>query len=86
MLGVSSNHYVWLDFEQQPVAMVAQRVPHPAWQRLSAGSGSKGRRWFDWAALRLAGAEGGWQRWLLVRRVSNHVKLPLNYNTVHIKS
>jgi SRSO17 transposase len=68
VLGVSSNHYVWLDFEQQPVAVVAQRLPRTAWRRLSAGSGSKGPRWFDWAALRLPGAEGGWQRWLLVRR------------------
>jgi SRSO17 transposase len=68
VLGVSSNHYVWLDFEQQPVAVVAQRLPRTAWRRLSAGSGSKGPRWFDWAALRLPGAERGWQRWLLVRR------------------
>jgi hypothetical protein len=50
------------------VAVVAQQVPRQAWQRLSAGSGSKGPRWFEWAALRLPGAEGGWQRWLLLRR------------------
>jgi SRSO17 transposase len=37
VLSVSSNHYVWLDFEQQPVAVVAQRLPHTAWRRLSAG-------------------------------------------------
>ena len=68
VLGVSGNHYVWVDWQQRPVAVVAQRLPRQAWQRLSAGSGSKGRRWFDWAALRLPGAERGWQRWLLVRR------------------
>jgi SRSO17 transposase len=68
VLGVSSNHYVWLDFEQRPVAVVAQQLPRTAWQRLSAGSGSKGPRWFEWAVLPLAGAQGGWQRWLLVRR------------------
>jgi SRSO17 transposase len=68
VLGVSGNHYVWIDWQQRPVAVVAQRVPGTAWQRLSAGSGSKGPRWFDWAALRLAGAAGGWQRWLLLRR------------------
>jgi len=67
-LGVSGNHYVWVDLQQRPVAVVAQRVPRKAWQRLSAGSGSKGPRWFDWAALRLPGAERGWQRWLLLRR------------------
>src|SRR5215471_18817715 len=57
----------WLE-TQRPVAVVAQRVPRKAWQRLSAGSGSKGPRWFDWAALRLPGAERVWQRWLLLRR------------------
>jgi SRSO17 transposase len=71
VLGVSGNHYVWVDWQQRPVAVVAQQVPRNAWQRLSAGSGSKGPRWFDWAALRLAGAEGGWQRWLLLRRQVN---------------
>jgi SRSO17 transposase len=68
VLGVSGNHYIWMGFQQQPVAVVAQRVPRKAWQRLSAGDGSKGPRWFDWAALRLPCAERGWQRWLLLRR------------------
>ena len=68
VLGVSGNHYIWMGFQQQPVAVVAQRVPRKAWQRLSAGEGSKGPRWFDWAALRLPCAERGWQRWLLLRR------------------
>src|SRR5215472_16129064 len=71
VLGVSGNHYVWIDWQQRPVAVVAQQVPRQAWQRLSAGSGSKGPRWFEWAALRLPGAEGGWQRWLLLRRRVN---------------
>jgi SRSO17 transposase len=68
VLGVSGNHYIWMGFQQQPVAAVAQQVPRKAWQRLSAGEGSKGLRWFDWAALRLPCLERGWQRWLLLRR------------------
>jgi SRSO17 transposase len=68
VLGVSGNHYVWVGFQQQPVATVAQQVPRKAWQRLSAGDGSKGPRWFDWAALRIPCPERGWQRWLLLRR------------------
>ena len=40
-----------------------------AWQRLSAGMGSKGPRLFDWACVELALPEtSGWQRWLVVRR------------------
>src|SRR5262249_6644515 len=54
--------------QQQPVAVVAQRVPRKAWQRLSAGEGSNGPRWVDWAALRRPCCERGWQRWLLLRR------------------
>jgi SRSO17 transposase len=68
VLGVSGNHYIWMGLQQQPVAVVVQRVPRKAWQRLSAGNGSKGPRWFDWAALRLPCPERGWQRWLLLRR------------------
>jgi SRSO17 transposase len=68
VLGVSGNHYIWMGFQQQPVAAVAQQVPRKVWQRLSAGEGSKGPRWFDWAALRLPCPERGWQRWLLLRR------------------
>jgi SRSO17 transposase len=68
VLGVSRNHYIWMGFQQQPVATVAQRVPRKAWQRLSAGDGSKGPRWFDWAVLRLPCPERGWQRWVLLRR------------------
>src|SRR5262245_1532595 len=62
VLGVSGNHYIWMGFRQRPVATVVPQVPRKAWQRLSAGNGSKGLRWFDWAALRLPCAEWGWQR------------------------
>jgi SRSO17 transposase len=69
VLGVSGNHYIiWMGLRQQQVATVAQQAPRKAWQRLSAGEGSKGPRWFDWAALRLPCPERGWQRWLLLRR------------------
>jgi SRSO17 transposase len=40
-----------------------------AWQRRSAGAGSKGERWYDWAWLPLAETTpAGWRKWLLVRR------------------
>jgi hypothetical protein len=28
---------------------LAARLPKKAWQRLSAGKGAKGHRWYDWA-------------------------------------
>ncbi|MBO0795055.1 MAG: IS701 family transposase [Ktedonobacteraceae bacterium] len=39
------------------------------WHRESAGSGTKGERWFDWALIPLApSGVTGWDHWLLVRR------------------
>ena len=44
-------------------------VPADAWARLSAGDGSQGPRWYDWAWIPLAGeCPPGWGRWLLARR------------------
>ena len=43
--------------------------PPRGWERISAGAGSKGLRWYDWRRLELSDpAQAGWQRWLLLRR------------------
>ena len=56
---------------------IAQALPAEAWQRLSAGDGTKGPRLYDWAYLDLADLEaeelnadlsGLWTRGLLIRR------------------
>jgi SRSO17 transposase len=56
---------------------IAKELDPSAWQRLSAGEGTKGARIYDWAYLELAdlaadeyrpGAPGIWTRGLLVRR------------------
>jgi SRSO17 transposase len=50
------------------------QTPPEAWQRLSAGSGAKGERFYDWAAAHLPavwefdGDEPTRQRWMLARR------------------
>jgi SRSO17 transposase len=68
VLAVASNQHLWWpDFEQQRVDAIAQSLPKRAWKRLSAGSGSKGERLYDWASVRLSGQQG-WVRTLLVRR------------------
>src|SRR4051794_20543235 len=66
---------------QAPVAGTAAEIAGAldpsAWHRLSAGSGAKGERLFDWAYLELADLEateynqtlsGLWTRGLLIRR------------------
>ena len=53
---------------------VLAQAPPEAWQRLSAGPGAKGERFYDWAAARLPavwefdGDEPTRQRWMLARR------------------
>jgi hypothetical protein len=54
-----------------PVGELARRLPARAWQRLSAGPGAKGPRWYDWALIEATDAavtEGEGPHWLLIRR------------------
>jgi SRSO17 transposase len=68
VLGVSANHFVWISWKQQKVSRVATQFSPEDWSRLSAGAGSKGPRWYDWAAVETNSLSEGWARWLLVRR------------------
>ena len=70
VLAVSGKEYVWLPGgRQRSVKSVLQGLDAGAWQRLSAGLGSKGPRLYDWQCVRLmAPPVVGWRRGLLVRR------------------
>ena len=69
VLAVSSKEYVWLGGMQRSVKSVLEGLDEDAWQRLSAGSGSKGPRLYDWQCVRLmAPCAVDWCRCLLVRR------------------
>ena len=46
---------------------LAARLPGRAWQRLSAGKGAKGHRYYDWAWITISDPGPGC-RWLLIRR------------------
>ncbi len=57
----------------QLAKQMAAAIPADQWQRLSAGDGAHGPRWFDWAWQAvwwhpLDDEEDGWGQWLLVRR------------------
>lgn len=69
VLAVRSDQRLWVDLVQVRVEVLAAALPAGAWRRASAGAGSKGPRWYDWA-VRAHGPvdERGWQLWLLVRR------------------
>lgn len=74
VLGVRSTERVWLitadsQRQQRTVAQAAAGLVDTAWQRHSAGDGTKGPRWYDWAWLPVAGVrQDDWGHWLLVRR------------------
>jgi SRSO17 transposase len=81
VLGVNSNSQFNSWGTTPPVAgtaaAIASMLDPSAWRRLSAGSGSKGERLFDWAYLELADLDaaeynqslaGLWTRGLLIRR------------------
>jgi len=81
VLGVSATHHFNSWIGKPAVAGTAESIAvdldPSAWQRLSAGSGTKGERVYEWAYCELADLEPGdygatwtglWTRGLLIRR------------------
>lgn len=81
VLGVNSTHQFNSWGRDVPIAGTAEGIAKSlkasAWQRLSAGEGTKGARLYDWAYCDLADldaaeynsqATGSWTRGLLIRR------------------
>ena len=81
VLGVSASHHFSSWIGKPDLAGTAEEIAaeldDAAWQRLSAGAGSKGERLYDWAYCELAdleaaeydeGRTGVWTRGLLIRR------------------
>jgi SRSO17 transposase len=87
--GGDSKLRAWVEARQQAYVLAVprnQRVgvtpsaeqvvtgwPATEWHRLSAGEGSQGPRWYDWAwqALEFRWLPEGWQQWPLARRSVN---------------
>jgi SRSO17 transposase len=68
VLAIASDQRMrWPDHRQRRVDTIAQNLPSLAWERVSAGSGSKGERLYDWTLIR-GWEEDGWSHGLLVRR------------------
>jgi SRSO17 transposase len=68
-LAIACKEKVEVGGTQKRVDQVARTLASSDWQRLSAGDGSKGPRFFDWAWVEIGGPEKpGWKRWLVVRR------------------
>jgi SRSO17 transposase len=69
VLAVACSHRATTAAGPQRADTIARGLPRRAWQRLSAGQGSKGPRFYDWAWITIdAGAAPAGQRSLLIRR------------------
>ena len=69
VLAISDNESVWLGQQQWAIKAILADLPADGWERLSAGLGSKGPRWYTWLRLNVSDpAQAGWKRWLLIRR------------------
>src|SRR5438874_6762834 len=71
VLAVACDHHVTTGTGAERADHLAARLPKRSWQRLSAGTGAKGHRFYDWAWITIhdttPDAPAG-HRWLLVRR------------------
>jgi hypothetical protein len=69
VLAVACSHPVRTTAVSLRADAIAASLPAYAWQRRSAGQGSKGPRFYDWAWIGIdADTEHAGQRWLLIRR------------------
>jgi SRSO17 transposase len=74
VLAVSGKEYVnveatWTQRRVSTLLKELQELPDAGWQRLSAGDGEKGPRWYDWSCVPLVPPlQEDYERWLLVRR------------------
>ena len=71
VLAIPKRHLVITGIGARTAIELARLLPARAWQRLSAGPGAKGPRWYDWALIEAADpavTTGGGPHWLLIRR------------------
>lgn len=67
VLAVACDHRVPAFNTKSRADVLAAGVPARSWQRLSAGTGAKGPRWYAWAWVDIADTAGECH-WLLIRR------------------
>jgi SRSO17 transposase len=67
VLAIGCDRRVPTAVGPQRADALATSLPDGVWQRISAGAGAKGQRYYDWAWIALT-AESG-HHWLLIRRL-----------------
>jgi hypothetical protein len=69
VLAVASDHQITTHAGKHPAKALARRLPSRARNRLSAGVGAKGHRWYDWALIDVTDPDipGGTRCWFAAR-------------------
>ena len=67
VLAVGSNRTVTTSAGTVRVDQLTRSLPRRAWRRVSAGTGTKGQRWYSWALVEITDIAPG-QHHLLARR------------------
>ncbi len=80
VLAVACSHEVTTGAGKFRADTLAKKVPKRAWQKLSAGAGAKGHRFYDWAVIDLADPRPG-SRQLPIRH--NRSTGSLSYHHCH---
>ncbi len=68
VLAVAKDHRFTTGIGTRKAVELAVRLPAPSWQTASAGAGSKGHRYYDWALVDTVDKDLPGRHWLLVRR------------------
>jgi len=71
VLAIPSRHLITTGIGALTAIELVKRLPARAWQKMSAGPGAKGPRWYHWALIDAADpavTEGAGPHWLLIRR------------------
>ena len=68
MLAVSAQYRIFDGHQIQWAADLVEALPARAWKKLSAGTGTKGERLYEWVGYAIRPLDEGRQRWLLARR------------------
>jgi SRSO17 transposase len=72
VLAIAKSHQITTGIGPRRAIDLAVRLPARSWQRISAGRGAHGERWYDWALIQTvdpaADEHATGQHWLLIRR------------------
>jgi SRSO17 transposase len=68
VLAVSAQYRIFDGQQIRWAADLVEALAARAWKKLSAGSGTKGERLYEWACFVIRSIDEGRQRWLLARR------------------